>query len=328
MSGFFDTIFKALNTSRRTSGFKMVKEGLSFDPATDIPSLRGKVILITGGNNGIGKQSALELAKHDPYEVWITSRNARKGQAAIDEIKLAVPGATLRLLELDLSSFASIKTAAKHFLASASRLDILMLNAGTFGGPPSLTEDGYELRFGTNHMGHALLAKLLTPLLLESVAGGPKADVRVICLSSAGHARAPSGGIVFDALKSPDMEATAAYSMSKLANLLFAKQMAKKYPQLTVTAINPGEVKTDLFNPNGAGWKLWALSTFLVPFLAGSVEDGAKNQLWAATANGVKSGELYYPIGVTGKTAPIGLNEDLAKKLWEWTVKELEGHNV
>jgi hypothetical protein len=66
----------------------------------------------------------------------------------------------------------------------------------------------------------------------------------------------------------------------------------------------------------------------LVPFLAGSVEDGAKNQLWAATANGVKSGELYYPIGVTGKTAPIGLNEDLAKKLWEWTVKELEGHNV
>jgi NAD(P)-dependent dehydrogenase (short-subunit alcohol dehydrogenase family) len=294
-----------------------------------MPSLKGKVILITSGNNGIGKQSALEFTKHEPLEVWITSRDTQKGQAAVDDIKLAAPGAPIRMLELDLSSFTSIKAATKHFFASTSRLDILMLNAGTFGGPPSLTEDGYELRFGTNHMGHALLTKLLTPMLLKTASGKPKSDVRVVCLSSAGHAWAPPGGILFDTLKSPDkLEPTQAYSMSKLANLLFAKEMAKEFSELVTVAVNPGEVKTDLFEPNGAGRKLWALRTFLVPLIAGSVEDGAKNQLWAATADGVQSGELYYPVGVTGKTAPVGLDEKLAKKLWDWTNKELEEHSI
>lgn len=100
--------------------------GISFNPATDIPSLAGKTILITGGNIGLGKQSAIELAKHNPSELWIAARNVQAGNAAVDEIKAASADASVRFLQMDLSSFDSIKQAAKTFQASASRLDVLM----------------------------------------------------------------------------------------------------------------------------------------------------------------------------------------------------------
>lgn len=100
--------------------------GISFDPAKDIPSLDGKVILITGGNIGIGKQSALKLSEHNPAQLWIAARNAKTGNATVDEIKTATPGANVRFLEMDLGSFESIKKAVKAFQESVSRLDILM----------------------------------------------------------------------------------------------------------------------------------------------------------------------------------------------------------
>lgn len=100
--------------------------GNSFDPARDIPSLDGKVILITGGNIGIGKQSALDLSKHNPAQLWIAARNAKTGNETVDEIKAATPGAKVRFLEMDLASFESIKKAVKTFQESSPRLDILM----------------------------------------------------------------------------------------------------------------------------------------------------------------------------------------------------------
>src|SRR6195952_3199478 len=135
----------------------MVTKGVSFNPDADIPPLDRKVILITGGNIGLGKQSAKYLAKHNPAEIWIAARSAETGNAAVEEIKVVSPNVSVRFLPMDLGSFESIKMAAKTFVDSVSRLDILMLNAGIMGTPAGVTKNGYESRFGINHVGHALL---------------------------------------------------------------------------------------------------------------------------------------------------------------------------
>lgn len=108
----------------------MTSLSIPFNPSTDIPSLEGKVILITGANSGLGKQSALELAKHNPALVWMAARSPEKGNEAVSEVKSQTPGAAVSFLELDLSSFESVKNAAKTVVASSDRLDILILNAG------------------------------------------------------------------------------------------------------------------------------------------------------------------------------------------------------
>lgn len=127
-------------------------KGVPFNPAKDIPSLAGKVILITGGNLGLGKQTALDLAKHNPSELWLAARSAESGNATVAEIKKASPGVQVHFLPLDLSSFKSVKEAARTFLGSVSRLDIFYMNAGIMGGPHVTTDDGYERQFGTNHV--------------------------------------------------------------------------------------------------------------------------------------------------------------------------------
>lgn len=163
-----------------------------YNPSTSIPNLSGKVILITGANTGLGKATALELSRHGPAEIWMASRDVTKGQKTVSEVQAtASPGTKIQFLQLDLSSFASIKSAAGAFLADAERLDVLYLNAGIFGAPAALTEDGYEVHIGINHLGHALLLKLLTPLLLSSAALPPGSDVRVVSLTSIGYKYSP-----------------------------------------------------------------------------------------------------------------------------------------
>lgn len=109
--------------------------GVTFDPATDIPSLAGKTILITGTNSGLGKASALALAQHGPAKLWMTARDSAKGQEALEEVKQAAPGVNVAFQELDLSSFEKIKAAAAAVRASTTKLDILMLNAGCKSRP-------------------------------------------------------------------------------------------------------------------------------------------------------------------------------------------------
>ncbi|KAM5349754.1 hypothetical protein ACJ41O_006259 [Fusarium nematophilum] len=302
-----------------------------YNPDADIPSLKGKVVLITGGNVGLGKQSALSLCKHHPSQVWIAARSAKKGNAAISEIKEQVPGSgiSLRFLELDLASFDSVKSAARTLLESVSRLDIVLLNAGIMACPPGLTKEGYEVQFGTNHIGHALLLKLLLPLLVKT-ASSPDSDVRVVSVSSVAHKFGPSGGIQFDSLKtSAEIMATNdRYGQSKLANLLYAREIARQYPQLTTVAIHPGTVKTDLQQSNDGSFVVSAFQKVVVPIIGVSVEEGAKNQLWAATAKDVESGEYYVPVGIPGKGSALSMDRELSRKLWEWTEKELEGHVI
>ncbi|EGE77498.2 short-chain dehydrogenase/reductase [Blastomyces gilchristii SLH14081] len=311
--------------------------GNTFDPVKDIPPLNNKVILITGGNNGLGKQSVLEFAKHNPSRIWLAARNVQKAQQAIDDIKQQLPEAcktTISILELDLSSFESIKNAAKIVLAESDRLDILMLNAGIMAVPPGLTKDGYEIQFGTNHMGHALLTKLLLPLLIKTAESGSNTpnggDVRVVSLSSHGHTHLPKGCFNFESLQTTGekLGAYTCYFQSKLANVLWARQLAKLYPQFTVAAIHPGVVRTQLMEGATGSAAIIRMLVRVGSRLLTPVDRGVRNQLWASVSKDVRSGEYYEPIGVKGKVSDDGKDDQLARELWEWTEKELRAHCV
>ncbi|TVY56627.1 putative oxidoreductase, partial [Lachnellula suecica] len=225
--------------------------GVSFTPAKDIPELYKKVIFITGGNVGLGKESALQLARHEPERIYLSCRDAAKADAAILDIQMVVPHTPITFIQCDLTSLSSIQAAAKEFLSKESRLDILMLNAGIMAVPPGTTREGYEVQFGTNHVGHALLTKLLMPVMLET-AKLPEADVRVVALSSIGHTMAPTQGIVFEGLKSENGgcgTSMARYGQSKLANILFVRELQRRYGDkgITAVAVHPGVVNTELY---------------------------------------------------------------------------------
>ncbi|OHF03026.1 short-chain dehydrogenase/reductase [Colletotrichum orchidophilum] len=304
---------------------------VEFDPERDIPNLEGKIILITGANSGLGKQSVLEFSRHGPAQIWLAARNLEKAQAAANDIKQQVPGAPIKLLELDLGSFDSIKRAADTVLSETGRLDVLMLNAGIMATPPGMTSEGYEVQFGTNHMGHALLTKLLLPLLQKTARSDSNSDVRVISLSSYGHAYATKGGVQYDSLKT-EAEALGPYgrySQSKLANVLWARQLAKEYPDITVAAVHPGVVSTNLAaGTTGSPKVVQYLMHFANRWLVNSVEKGARNQLWASISKEVQSGEYYEPVGVSGVASKDGQDDLLAKELWDWTEAELQAHGA
>lgn len=300
-----------------------------FAPDKDIPSLEGKVILVTGGNVGLGKQAILEYARHNPRQIWLAARNLDKAKAAVDEIQRQVQDAPIKLVQMDLCSFESIKKAAEVFAAESERLDILMLNAGIMATLPGLTKEGYEVQFGTNHMGHALLTRLLTPILERTAEGSADADVRIVSLSSTAHGLAPPGAILFDSLKTEarHLGPMARYGQSKLANMLFARQLAKQYPQFTVPAVHPGVVQTNLFSGASGMPKVLQMLTPLGSLFLTSVGNGVKNQLWASVSKDVQSGEYYEPIGIANKCSAPGKDDDLAKKLWDWTEMELDKYD-
>jgi NAD(P)-dependent dehydrogenase (short-subunit alcohol dehydrogenase family) len=178
------------------------KRGVDFDMSRDIPPLGGKTILITGGAGGLGKQTVIELARHDPAHIYIADLpSADNGAANISAIRELVPNAVVSFIEVDLGSFESIKNAAAKFSAAETRLDICILNAGVMPVKAGTTKEGYEIDFGINYLGHVLLTKLLLPTML-STAALPNTSVRLVVVASEGHALAPRGGIIFDKLKS------------------------------------------------------------------------------------------------------------------------------
>lgn len=250
------------------------------------------------------------------------------------EIQSLVPSAKLTLIEIDLASLSSVKAAATQFLSASNRLDILMNNAGIMAVPAATTVDGYEIQFGTNHMGHALLTKLLLPTLLQTAKeqhnnNNNASDVRVITLSSAFHSLAPGGGILFDTLH--DATSTGAemtrYGQSKLANILYSKELARRYPAVTAVAVHPGYVHTGLSNTMNDNHLLARVVTAVWGRFSGvDVDKGVKNQLWAATATrkgAVESGAYYEPVGKKSAGSAYARDGLLAGRLWDWTEGEL-----
>jgi len=209
--------------------------------AEDIPDQSGRIAIVTGANSGLGLVTARELARSGA-RVVLACRNLDKGHEAVDQIRAAVPDAQVQLDELDLASLESVRGFAERFKATHDGLDLLINNAGVMAPPRRRTVDGFELQFGTNHLGHFLL----TNLLLDSMEG--REDARVVTLSSTAH---KMGRISFDNLDGDRYYFRwRAYGQSKLANLLFALELDRRLRSRGSTvkslAAHPGYAATNL----------------------------------------------------------------------------------
>ncbi|EKG09716.1 Short-chain dehydrogenase/reductase SDR [Macrophomina phaseolina MS6] len=293
----------------------------AFDPDQHIPDLSGKVILVTGGNNGLGKENVRQLAKHHPSKLYLGARNEARAQGAISEIKREIPDANIVFLEIDLASFSSINKAARRLLSENDRLDILVNNAGVFATPPGLSEDGYEIQFGTNYMGTALLTRLLIPLL-ERTASLQGADVRVVSVSSALHMAAPNERLLLSENKTTleSIGTMARYGQSKLAMIYWTRSMANEHPAIKFVAVHPGVVRTGLEVPS---WTA-VLIKIVGRFFLSDVSTGALNQLWASVAPSekVRSGAMYYPVAKEFDGRTTAADDEMAGTLWKWTESE------
>jgi NAD(P)-dependent dehydrogenase (short-subunit alcohol dehydrogenase family) len=300
-----------------------------FHPESDIPDLSGKVIIVTGGSSGLGKESVLQLAKHNPGRIFLGARTAARGNAAIAEVEKATPSmkGKITFLEMDLASFSSLQKAAKMFQAQADRLDILMNNAGVMAQPAGLTEDGYEIQFGSNYMGPALFTRLLLPTL-QRTTEQPNSDVRVVNLSSYLFRQAPPEGLMLAKNKTTlsEIGSVARYGQSKLADAYHTKLIAREHPDILFVAVHPGVVNTGLFDdfkkrrPYVGALVALAGSVFLT-----DVHKGARAQLWASAAprKSIQNGG-FYDESQKEYVHKFLDNEALAKELEEWTNAEFE----
>ena len=295
----------------------------------EIGDLSGTTALVTGANSGIGLVEARELARHGA-DVVLAVRNTDAGEAAAERIRATgVPG-TVRVERLDLASQASVHALAERF---DGPLDLLVNNAGVMTPPRyRATSDGFELQFGTNHLGHFALTGLLMPHLLAAPAP------RVTTVSSIAHHR--GDGAVLEGNPATGYDTQVAYGRSKLANLLFAAELQRRATasgsRLTSTAAHPGISGTNLIASRdgmGATPVIGTLTQWVVRAIFPNPDQGAEAILYAATdaAPGSYSGptgfrETRGPVG-EAKLSPWAQDETLAGLLWERS-EELTGVSV
>jgi NAD(P)-dependent dehydrogenase (short-subunit alcohol dehydrogenase family) len=278
------------------------------------PTASDRVALITGANVGIGRVTAIELARAG-YQVVIAGRSLARTQPVLDEIKALAPGKPAVFLSLNLASLASVRECAQQFMAMNLPLHLLVNNAG-IAGIRGLTSDGFEMMFGVNHMGHFLLTQLLLPQLQAS------GYSRVVTVSSRAHKRTP--GIDWEALRQPTRSITGVreYAVSKLANLLFSAELARRLQgtQVSCYSLHPGVVDTEIWRalPNWAR-PLLRLRGLLTP------EEGARTTLHCALHAPHSESGLYYADCKPFRPSALGQDLDMAKALWARSEAWLSG---
>ncbi|KDO21035.1 hypothetical protein SPRG_13964 [Saprolegnia parasitica CBS 223.65] len=291
--------------------------------AAEVPQ---KVVLITGANTGLGLETARVLAAKGATVV-IACRSASKGDAAVASIVAAQPDAKVSFLPLDLASLASIKAFATAFEAQHDALHVLINNAGVMACPKAPTTDGFETQFGVNHIGHFYLTKLLLPTLVKT--GTPSAPARVINLASlAQYLFAPEQGILFDDINGDKYyHPWERYGHAKLANVLFAKELNKRYASQNVISVSlhPGSIpSSELSRFVGLGNALRAISglrsgtlrrLFYESFK--SIPQGVATTVATALRPDVVPGVYYLDCQVSDELHPKATDADLAAKLWE-----------
>lgn len=271
----------------------------------------------------MGKETILQLAKHGPSRIYMGARSASKAKKAIASINKELPTPVdIRHIPLDLASLDSVRSAAKKFQSECDRLDILVLNAGTMANPPDVTKEGFEIQFGTNHIGHFLLTKLLLPTLKQTVSISP--DVRVVTLTSVAHHTSPSFDVMTSTYELLEVHTLVRYGASKAANVLFAAELARRHPEILSVSVHPGAVASDLYRYTDNMSFVAKLGIGLTSNFFRSVQTGAKNQLFAAgmPRERFRNGAYYVPIGTRGSSRFVG-DAELARQLWEWTEKQV-----
>ncbi|PYH65787.1 short chain dehydrogenase, partial [Aspergillus vadensis CBS 113365] len=291
-----------------------------------IPDLQSQIILVTGGNAGLGYETIRQLSKHNPARIYLAARSRTKAKQAITQLDRENPGLTkIRFLQLDLASFESVKEAAADFLRQETRLDILINNAGIMMTPEDVTTDGYEIQFGTNVLGPALFTQLLLPIMRRTAEVNSQA--RMVMLSSAAHAMAPSDVYNFDEFRTTaaNRRTTQRYATSKLANLHYARALAARETKVKIISVHPGMVATNLHHSSTGIF----LKTFLhaaIYLAATPVEKGALSQVFAAISPEAKHGQYYGPIGKAENGSKLSRDHDLRERLFRWIQAELSPH--
>jgi retinol dehydrogenase 12 len=279
----------------------------------DDDGARGRTFLVTGGNSGIGFSTATELARRGG-RVYIACRSPTAGAAAVAAIKATAGSQNVWLLPLDLASLASVRSCAAAFLALGEPLHVLVNNAGV-GGRQGLTSDGFELHFGVNYLGHYALTMLLLDRLTVSGPGS-----RIVNVSSQAHYEAK--GIDFDAVRrrTASFAGRREYAVSKLCNVLFTAELARRFPGPGVRAyaLHPGVVASDIWR------RLPRLVRPLITARMLTTEQGAVTSLYCATSPAVEAGSgRYYDKCAVQEPSPVATPE-LAERLWRrsaaWTV--------
>jgi len=295
---------------------KLKDSGIKDWKPEQLPDLSGKLFIITGGNSGIGLEAAKMLAGKDA-NVVIAARNAEKGEKAVAEVKLCGTG-KVDLLQMDLADLSSIRSAAAEAKQRFGLVSGLINNAGIMQTPDQKTADGFEMQFGTNHLGHFLWTKLMFAHLDQAIG-------RVVTVSSIAH---KFGRINFkDLMMERRYDPTMAYTQSKLANLVFALELDRRLrtsgSQVASIACHPGYSSTAL-QSTGPGALLSLVYTFTNAVMAQPAKLGAIPTVLAAAGSEALSGGYYGPTGMFDARGPVGdawverraLKEGLGEQLW------------
>ncbi|KAH9059519.1 NAD-P-binding protein [Lactarius vividus] len=298
--------------------------------AADVPDQTGKTVIVTGGNGGIGRETARVLLSKGA-RVYIATRSEEKSQKAIEELKKETGKDSIFFLKLDLADLVSIKAASEEYMGKETELHTLYNNGGVMNTPiDHMTTQGFDMQFGTNVLGHFYLTKLLLPALTATAKKTPAGTVRVVNVSSIAHQYGPPEGIRWatlapgnDSLEArKKLDVTKLYGQSKLGNILFSKEFARRYGAegIVSTSLHPGVINTDLGRYSSSFLQL------IGQMIGYDVSYGAITSLYAGTAPA--AGELngkyltvWARVAVPSKN---GLDVELAKKLWEWCEEQVK----
>ncbi|GBE85836.1 Uncharacterized oxidoreductase [Sparassis crispa] len=283
----------------------------------DIPDLSGKVIIVTGGNAGIGKETVKQLLLHNA-KVYLAARNPQKAHDVIEDLREQTKKKAV-YLELDLADLKSIKAAAEEFTSKEAELHVLFNNAGAMNVPnDQLTADGYDGTFGTNVLGPFYFTQLLLPILSLTAKSSPPGTVRVVNSTSVGHVfvRTVDLDTLKDTAARRRMSTQTSYYQSKFANIVYTNEFHRRYADrgIVCMSVHPGMIGTDIWKGSAAWLNLSVNVLFLHP-----VWKGAITQLWGATMpeGATFGGKYLIPWARVGAAKRETNDQELGRKLWE-----------